>query len=215
MRHAQNGALPRLHVGLGRVALGDRPAPGREPLAQLRLPDDAAQRLGDLSAVARIDYERVLAVDRHVAHRARSPRRHERQSGGRPLPERHAERLVTAHERERVGAGEDVAELAWRDGPRQPRGHATAIGARPELGLERTGSADLELRLSLRETGLREGVDQPVQVLVRHQPAQGQDPNRPVRAGGGRSERGQVGALQRDLHRAPGDAKAVQPLRSL
>ena len=46
--HSQDGSLERLRVGLERVALRDRPAAGRQPLAQPRLAHQAAAARGDL-----------------------------------------------------------------------------------------------------------------------------------------------------------------------
>ena len=70
---AQHGSLPRLHVRLGRVALGDGAAARRQALAQLGLAHEPAERRGDLRAVVRVHHQRVLALHGHVAGRARAP----------------------------------------------------------------------------------------------------------------------------------------------
>ena len=98
--------------------------------------------------------------------------------GGGALPERHAERLVAAHQGEHVRARVDVGQPIRRDRPREARRHAEPRRGGAQLGLHRPRPAQLQLRLALLEPGLGERGDQHVQVLVRHEPPHGQHADR-------------------------------------
>ena len=200
----------------------DRQASRRQALAEVGLSHHAPERVDYLGAVVRIHDDRVLAVHRHVAHRAGPARCDQRQAGRRALAQRHPERLVAAHERQHVGVRVHLAELPQRGRARKRHRHSQPPREGAQLGFERPGPADLELGLSLGEAGLGERVDQDVEVLVRHQPADGQHPHRPAGracAPGSRrvAERVQVRALERYLHerrRDPQPPQALHPLRA-
>ena len=149
------------------MALRDRAAARGQPLAQLGLAHQAAQRVAAICP--RSSGSTTSAFSPSTATSPTAPARREAISGSpaaAPSRSVDAERLVGAHQRQRVGRRVHAAELAGRGRPREARGHAQpAPPARAARASSGPRAADLELGLALGEAGLGERVDQPSRFL--------------------------------------------------
>ena len=177
---AQHRALPRLRVGLQRMALGHlrgcprpgaRAAPSRAPAGR-----SAAAIAG---GVARVDEQGVLALDRHIPGRAR--RAGCTAAPGRPrLPRASSRRTARRCSRARArrpGRRAPAARRAARSRRiRTAAPERSRRGAQPAL--ERARPGQHQLGLAVGEARCRERADQRLEVLVRHEPAHAQHPHR-------------------------------------
>ena len=187
------------------MALGDRAAARREPLAQLRLAHQAAQRLRYLAAVAGLDHERVLALDRDVAR----PRRRgaTRSAAARPPRPRAASRRTARSCSRGRARGRRRTRRRARSGAAGP-GSSSGTPSRCARARSSASSGPLP-RISSsaspsREARLRERVDQHVEVLVGHEPA-----DRSTRTGAPSARA--IAPARRPREPARGPRSAAQP----
>ena len=195
------GASKRLEIeGL----LGARPARGSEPAAKLDVGDETVERPGEVLRVSRLDEYARLSLDdllRQTAHPRGDdgePRRHRLEHG-------HGHPLGRAREREDVGGGEQLGDVAPLAGER----HAFCEAEAADLVLEPLSIGAFADDDGVERAGLEpaERPDERDEILGRLQPADGDD-QRPLPAAGSDTRR--TGDVDRvgDHHRAGRIARA-------